>query len=432
MRAAHLPLAARRASSRSRIRITGLFLSLAILAATGANGLEAQDELVVRAARAYDGWGRPVAPAAVHVRGDRIVAVGSEVRAPAGVPTLDLGAVTLLPGLIDAHVHITNHFDAGGERRSTTALHGARTARILLESGFTTVRSLGSPDFADVDLRDAIAQGLVPGPRLQVSGQGMTDRLVAAAEGDRVARGTPAAGEAEVRAFVRTRVEAGVDWLKVFASRSSRQGGTPTYSLEQLEWAVDEATRAGIPVSIHAHAAEAVRRAVLAGARTVEHGALVDEETLALVKEHGVFLSPNLYLSEYYLAHGDRFGYTEEALEWTRRLLGPRTEIFGVAARMGVPIVFSTDANSGWVWSGETAKEFERRVAAGQTPHDALVSATGRAAEALGVEDEVGDLRAGLVADLVAVEGDPLSDVSAFGRVVFVMKNGVIHREIER
>lgn len=407
-----------------------IVLSLLALAAPAPS--EAQSEVVVRAARAYGGDGRPVSPPEVRVRDGAIVAVGEGVGPPGGASVLDLGDVTLLPGLIDAHVHITNHFDARGERRSATALHGARTARALLLSGFTTVRSLGSPDFADVDLRDAIADGRVPGPRLQVSGQGMTDRLVAAAEGDRVAAGEEPAGEAEIRAFVRSRVEAGVDWLKIFASRSSRQGGTPTYSLEQLEWAVDEARRAGVPAAIHAHAAEAVRRAVLAGGRTVEHGALLDRTTLALMKERGVYLSPNLYLSEYYLANGDRFGYTTEALEWTRRLLGPRTEIFGEAAAMGVPIVFSTDANSGWVWSGETAVEFERRVAAGQSLRDALVSATGRGATALGLADVVGDLRPGLRADLVAVAGDPLLDVAALGRVVFVMKDGVIYEEIGR
>lgn len=358
------------------------------------------------------------------------MAVGSDVVAPPGTRTLDLGDVTLLPGLIDAHVHITNHFEGRGERASATSLYGARAARALLRSGFTTVRTLGSPDFADVDLRDAIVEGLVPGPRLLVSGDGITDGPgLVAADGRRAARGEAPATEAELRAAVRERAEAGVDWIKIFASESSRAGGTPTYSEQQLRWMVDEATRAGIPVAAHAHAEEAVRRAVEAGARTIEHGALLDEATLELIKARGTYYSPNLYLSEYYLEHGDDFGYTEEQLEWTARLLPPRTEIFGKAAALGVRIIFGTDANSGWVWSGETAIEFDRRVQAGQSLRDALVSATGRAAQALGLEGRLGDLRAGLLADVIAVEGDPLVDVDALGRVVFVMKDGVVWRE---
>ena len=389
-------------------------------------------ELILRAAHAYDGHGEAITPAVVQVRDGRIVAVGAAVRPPAGARVVDLGSATLLPGLVDAHVHITNHFGGRGERASATSLYGARAARALLLSGFTTVRTLGSPDFADVDLRDAIAEGLVPGPRLLVSGDGITDGPgTVAAEGTRASQGEAPATEAELRAAVRARIEGGVDWVKIFASQSSRAGGTPTYSQQQLTWMVDEAARAGVPVAAHAHAAEAVRRAVLAGARTIEHGALLDEETLALMKDRGVYLSPNLYLSEYYLEHGDDFGYTEEQLAWTAKLLPPRTEIFGRAAALGVQIIHGTDANSGWVWSGDTAIEFERRVAAGQSPRGALVSATSLAAEALDLGGEIGDLRGGLAADVVAVEGDPLRDIGALRRVVFVMKDGTIYRTPE-
>lgn len=382
-------------------------------------------DLYLRAARGVDGLGNRMEDPLIHVRDHRIVSVEAGGETPAGARVLDLGDATLLPGLMDAHVHITNHFDAQGERRSLTALHGARSARVLLEHGFTTVRTLGSPDFADVDLRDAVREGLVPGPRLLVSGSGISEGEGAGAEGDRVRLGESPAGEELLRQLVRDRAEAGVDWIKVFGTRSSRQGGTPTYSQEQLNWIVDEARQAGLPVSIHAHAAEGVRRAVLAGARTVEHGSLLDAEVIQLMaREPDVYLAPNLYLSEYYLEHGEQFGYGAEELEWTARLLPVRTETFGEAFRGGVPIVFSTDANSGWVWSGDTALEFERRHAAGQTPQDIVVSATTRAAEALMLSDSLGDLKPGLLADIIAVEGDPLADVSALGRVVFVMLNG--------
>ncbi len=406
-----------------------LTLVLAVAACAGAE-LDGSAGTVLTAARAYDGFGAPIAPAVVHVIGDRIAAVGAEVGPAVGALRIDLGDATLLPGLIDAHVHITNAFADEPDRDADTGIAGASTAEALLTSGFTTVRSLGSRNFQDVALRDAIEAGIVPGPRLLVSAQGMTDGLVAAAEGDRFADGEPAATEEEIRAFVRGRVEGGVDWLKIFASRSSREGGTPTYSLEQLEWAIDEADRAGIPTSAHAHAAEAARRAIEAGARTIEHGALLDDAVLDLMVERGTYYAPNLYLSEYYLEHGDRFGYTEEQLGWTARLLPPRTKVFARAVEKGVSIVFSTDANSGWVWSGDTAIEFDRRVAAGQSTRDALVSAASRAAEALRLSD-VGDLAPGLRADVVAVAGDPLADVNALRRTLFVMKDGVVYRRPE-
>ena len=388
-------------------------------------------DMVLRAARAYDGRGEPISPAVVHISERGIVAVGAAVDAPPGAETLDLGDVTLLPGLIDAHVHITNSFAEEPDRDADTGIRGARTAEALLLSGFTTVRSLGSGNFADVTLRDAIASGTTPGPRLLVSGQGMTDGNIPAAEGDRIDSGATPATEDEVRAFVRTRLEAGIDWVKIFASRSSRAGGTPTYSQRQLEWAVEEAASANVPVSAHAHAAEAARRAIEAGARTIEHGALIDDQVLDLMVERGTFYTPNLYLSEYYLEHGDRFGYTEEQLGWTARLLPPRTEVFTQAVAKGVQIVFSTDANSGWVWSGDTAIEFDRRVAAGQPMKDALISATSRAAEAIMMAD-VGDLAAGRLADIIAVDGDPLSDINALRRVAFVMKDGVIYKRLDR
>jgi imidazolonepropionase-like amidohydrolase len=381
-------------------------------------------DVLLTADRAINGLGEPIVPPQVLVRGDRIVAVGSEVDAAGDVEVLDLGDVTLLPGLIDSHVHITYTF-TDESRDTATGLVGASSAEALLLSGFTTVRTLGSPDFSDVLLRDGINAGIVLGPRLLVSGQGMTDGVVVAAEGDRVDEGV--ATEEEVRAFVRRGIESGIDWLKIFASRSSRSGGTPNYSQEQLEWAIDEASQAGLPTSAHAHAAEAARRAIEAGARTIEHGSLVDETVLDLMIERGAFYSPNLYLSEYYLANGDRMGFSEEALEWTARLLPPRTAIFTTAVERGVPIIFSTDANRGWVWSGDTAIEFVRRVEAGQSTKDAIVSATSRAAEALQIPD-VGDLAAGKYADVIAVLGDPLQDINALRSAVFVMKGGEIYR----
>ena len=195
------------------------------LAACASPEAEGGADIVLRAARAFDGRGEAISPAIVHIRGSDIVAVGAAVDAPRDAETVELGDVTLLPGLIDAHVHITNSFSNESDRDADTGIQGAQTAEVLLLSGFTTVRSLGSANFADVTLRDAIASGRVPGPRLLVSGQGMTDGNVTAAEGDRTLDGATSATEAEVRAFVRSTLEGGVDWVKIFASRSSRAGG---------------------------------------------------------------------------------------------------------------------------------------------------------------------------------------------------------------
>ena len=381
--------------------------------------------IVIRAGLAIDGNGNAHNDVFITIDGTTIKSIESNNVEPTA-KLIDLRDYTVMPGLIDGHVHINAHFPKKNARASFSALRGAHAARKLLESGFTTVRTLGSGRYEDIDLRDAIHNGLVPGPNLIVSGRGLTDRDAAAQEGDVIQNGISPADELQMRTEVRKRIEAGVNWLKIFATRSSRQGGTPTYSLQQLEWAVNEAQRANIPVSAHAHSPEGAKRAILAGARTIEHGALLNSEVLDLMVEHEIFYSPNLYLGEYYIANGSKFGFSAEALEWTGRLLKTRAEVFSHAVKKGVRIIFSTDATAGWVWSGKTAIEFERRVAAGQSNKDAITSATSRAAKALLLSTEVGDLKTGLRADIIAVDGDPLTDISALGRVVFVMKDGAI------
>lgn len=405
----------------------------------------ATQEIALRTGLAIDGQGRPIRDAVILVRDNRIVAVQPGLQIPAGARVVDLRGHTVLPGMMDLHVHITNHFDAQGraraassarERPSLTALYAAHNAARLLESGFTTARSLGSPDAIDVDLRDAINAGLVPGPRLLVSGEGMADDRLAGAYGDRVKKGEAPADEAAIRGFVRDRVREGVDWIKLFATRSSRAGGTPVYSQEQLRWAIDEAKRAGKPVSVHAHAPQGARDAILAAGpdvvMTIEHGGLLDDVALDLMAQRGVYLAPNLYQSEYYLDHAQQFGFTQEAIDYTRSFLPIRTAAFGKAVGKRVPIVFSTDAVEGYISSGTTAREFLRRVEAGQPPALAITSATSVAAQALGMGDRLGDLKPGMLADIVAVQGNPLEDIRALERVVFVMKDGVIYRSLEQ
>lgn len=404
-----------------------LELLAALAVAVAAAGQAQESDIALVSDLAIDGYGNAIAHPVILVRGNRIVSVGSSTERPEDARLIDLTGYTILPGLIDGHVHIAASYAEEDAREAKLALHAALNASMTLMSGFTTARSLGDPDFIDLDLRDAIEEGLVPGPRLQVSSQWLDDGILAGAEGDRVAQGAKPATEEEIRAWVRGRVEAGVDWIKVLATRSSRQGGTPVYSQEQLNWLVDEANRYGKPVSAHAHHPEGIRRSVLAGARTIEHGALIDSAAIQLMVEHGTYLCPNLYLGEYYVAHAEEMGYSGEALRYTKEFLPIRRGTFADAVRAGVKIIFCTDANRGWLAEGTTAIEFLRRNASGESPKDAIISATTEAAEALFITDR-GNLEPGLLADIIAVDGNPLEDISALQRVVFVMKDGVVYR----
>jgi imidazolonepropionase-like amidohydrolase len=385
------------------------------------------EQLALRAERAIDGWGRVLEDPVVVVSEDKILAVTTGAEPPAGSRVTDLPGTTLLPGLIDAHVHITDHFPDRLQGVPST-YKAAGSAACLLYSGFTTVRTLGSRGSEDVWLRDAIRRGLVPGPRLLTSGAPIKplQRRVDVASPTIISDSNQS--EKQLRAWVRQRSEARADWVKVFASESIRQGGAPTYTEEQVRWMVQEAEKDRRPVAAHVHSAESARRAVLAGVRTIEHGSLLDKAALQLMAERGTYLVPNLYLPEYYLAHWDEFRFTEEERRWTETGLQAGTTAFRQAVELGVKIVFGTDAVRGFVSSGTGAIEFERRVAAGQTPRDALISATGLAAEALLLADRLGDLRAGYQADLIAVEGDPLEDITALSRVIFVMKGGTVYR----
>ena len=376
----------------------------------------AQDT-VLKTRLAIDGQGNVIRDAVIVVHDGRIVSVRPNGRVPQGAREVDLTKFTVMPGLIDMHVHIAAHFDESSrERPSITAFWAAENARKYLESGFTTLRSLGSSNLVDVDLRNAINAGLVPGPRLFVSGEPLAETAV-----------KPAEGEGPMREYVRRQVAANVDVIKIFGSLSSRAGGGPTYTLEQLKAAVEEAHKAGKPVAVHAHAAEAVRRAILAGADTVEHGALMDDAVIDLLVQKQVVYVPNLYLAEYYLANGQKFHFNEEQLRYTRDFMKPRAEAFAKAVKKGARIVFGTDAVAGM--AGHTAPEFERRVALGMPAQQAITSATSTPAKVLGMAEKIGDLKPGMFADIIAVEGNPLEDIKALGRVTFVMKEGTIYKQ---
>ncbi len=387
-------------------------------------GAAQEPTIVIHAGRVLDGMGGASADRDVVIRGGHIVEVAPGGEGEGDV-RYELGDLTLLPGLIDTHVHIGWHFDRSTGRTHSSdvdespeesALYAAANAYTTLMSGVTTVQSLGAP--VDVPLRDAIAAGQVPGPRVITSVSAITPRT-----------GSPN----DIRARVDELADQGADVIKIFASASIRDGGVPTLSQEQLDAACGQATERGLRSFVHAYDPEAVRRVVAAGCTGVEHGALLDHPSLELMAEHGVYLDPNIDLVfRNYFENADRFlgvgNYTEEGFALMAEAQPKALTVFQTGLEVpGLKMVFGTDAVAGT--HGRNYQELVYRIeAGGQDPMDAIVSATSLAAEALGLEDEIGRLAPGFAADLIATVGDPTEDPSALGRVVFVMKAGSVVR----
>jgi imidazolonepropionase-like amidohydrolase len=384
-------------------------------------GLSSQDSIVVRAGTILDGRGGRSGPSDIVIRGSKI----ASIRAPAGKPTYDLSSMTVMPGGIDTHVHLDTYFDAKGrpqgfyeavEKPEAIVLGGMDNAWRTLQAGITTVQSMGAP--LDRNIRDAIARGL-PGPRVLTS----LDWVV----GDST---TPIDS---LRATIRRRVADGADMVKIFASRSIREGGGPTLTEAQVKAACDEARALGKRSIVHAHAAEAVKRAARSGCTTVEHGGLADESALDAMAEHGTFFDPNVYLVlRNYIDHKSQFlgvgNFTEEGFSHMERLVPAMVDVFRKAlARPKLKTLFGTDAVAGS--HGRNWEELIFRVEkGGQQPMDALVSATSLAAASLGLEKEIGTLAPGFEADLIATDGDAGRDITALRRVKFVMRAGTVYR----
>ena len=378
--------------------------------------------IVIAASALLDGRGRVIRNTRIVVEGSKIVRVDPQ----AGPVDYDLRGLTVMPGWIDAHSHITWSFgrdgkNAGaGETTQEAAYRSAENAWLTLAAGFTTVQSLGSP--TDVPLRDAIAGGRLPGPRILTAVEPLFG------QGEKT--GTPD----EIRAFVRRQKAAGADVIKIFASQSIRQGGGMTLSQEQLNAACDEAKRQGLRALVHAYK-EAVRAAALAGCTEVEHGTMATDEDLRLLAERGTYLDPQAGLViENYLANKERYlgtpGYTEEGFAAMGRVLALNHELVRRASQTkGLKVVFGTDAVAGA--HGRNAEEFIDRVRdCGVEPMTALVSANSLGAEALGMGDRIGSVAPGFEADLIALDGDPLKDITAVRRVVFVMKGGTVVKHV--
>ena len=405
--------------SSRRIRRPALLAVVLALAATV--GL-AQEEapVTIRAGLLIDGTGDTRSNARIFVTGSTI----TRVDGLRGAVDYDLSELTVMPGLIDTHVHLTSHFEADGrlhqaggtETPAQTMLYAVGNAYRTLLAGFTTVQSLGHP--LDADLRDAIDRGDVPGPRVLTS-----LRAVTSATGDADA----------IRSTVRQLKADGADVIKVFASSSIREGGVRALSDEQIEAACDEGRAQGLRVAVHAYGSEVVSSVIRAGCNSVEHGNRYDDETLALFADHGTFLGFHLgLLWDNYAENRERFigigNYTPDgfARMSQARRIGMR-RFRETLRNRDVQVVFGTDATAGA--HGRNAEELVVRIdEGGQNPMDAIVSATSRAARSLGLGEEIGTVAPGFIADLVAVEGNPLEDVTALRRVRFVMKDGVVHR----
>ena len=409
-------------------------------------GSSSGELVVLKAARLIDGrGGPPLAPAMVRVEGERIAAVGAELAVPKGARFLDLGVATLLPGFIDLHTHLTNRYGTHWEEGlvKTTpghdALWGAHNARVTLLAGFTSCRDMGPTwPYVDVDLRDAIAEGAIPGPRLLVAGNyvsstgGAGDARQFSIFVDVPIVRNLADGPDEVTKAVRTNLKHGADFIKILATGAVLSRGIPPgaqqYSDAELRAAVTEATRWARPVAANAHGAEGIKAAIRAGVRTIDHGSYLDDEAIALLRSHPeTYYVPTLYTSDVILEEGASNGVPASEVERERQIRSIAEAGFKRALAAGIPIGFGTDSSV--IPHGQNARELRVRVGLGEPEMSALVSATRVSAEILGLGDRTGTLEAGKWADIIGVPGDPRAEITATERVGFVMKAGVVYRE---
>ena len=374
---------------------------------------------VIQVGTMLDGRGGVIKNTRIVVEGTKIVRLD-----PKAKPVdYDLRRFTVLPGWIDSHVHITWRFGPDGKNAGQSGIssiinkESQENALVTLMAGFTTVQSLGSP--ADILLRDAIAKGNLPGPRILTAVEPLFGR------GEQT--GTPD----EIRAFVRKQKTAGADVIKIFAANSVRRPD-PTLSQEQLNAACDEARKQGMRVVVHAYK-DAVHEAIVAGCTQIEHGVLTTDEDLALMVQKGIWLDPQAGLVlENYIVNQEKFsgtpGYPPEVFPMIKELIPVFQDFARHAFKVpGLKIVFGSDALAGS--HGRNADEFIYRVRdAGMDPMRAMMSANSLAAEALRMADQIGSIAPGLQADIIAIDGDPLKDITSVRRVVFVMKGGKIHR----
>ena len=421
-------------------------MKLKILAAAAlclASSPLAAETVVIKAAAMVDVENGALVPDPVITVTDgtiRSIASGTTVL-PEGSRLIDLGDRVVMPGLIDMHVHFMGKATDQGFRRlvvshERAAITGVMNARTTLMAGFTTVRNVGAPSFSDVALRDAIAAGDVPGPRMFVSGPAIgitgghcSDNNLLPEEFGIVGEGV-ADGPWAARAKVRRNIKYGVDLIKTCSTggvlSKGTQVGAPQYTVEELTALTEEAHSHGRKVASHAHGAQGIINALKAGVDTIEHASFISDEGIAMAKRQGTYLSMDIYNTEYILGEGEKAGFLPESLDKERMTGATQRESFRRAHQAGVKMVMGTDA--GVYPHGDNAKQLSRMVRFGMTAAEALRAATYNAADALGQAGKFGALTVGASADIIAVDGNPLDDVTLLENVSFVMKEGVVYK----
>ncbi|HEX8736247.1 MAG TPA: amidohydrolase family protein [Pyrinomonadaceae bacterium] len=386
---------------------------------------QAPERLAIRAAGLLDvAEGKLINNAVVLIEGDKIIAAGSNLNVPRETKTIDLGDATILPGLIDTHTHITYHFDengifglSGDASQQITLKYAAENARLTLEAGFTTIRSLGAFGGADIALRDAIKRGETNGPRILVSGEPLTPNIFRGGE-------KKAERIEVIRQFVRARIEEGVDVIKIFEGVDKLN--EPLFSSREIRAAVDEARAANLKVAVHAHEAAAIIAAVEGGCDSIEHGTFLNDEAIRLMAKNHTALVPTVYLPTHYLEHKKQFAFDDATWRFFETLKARNQENLKRARNRGVWVVDGSDAVAGM--HGRNAREIIWLVKAGMKPAEAIRAASVDAAELIGLKNQTGEIRAGLLADIIAVSGNPLNDINNLERVAFVMKSGKVFK----
>lgn len=432
-----------------RIFMALLVLGALLLPARSIHAVSQQEKkeppkkLAIRAGRLIDPkTGTTINNAVILIEGEKVTAVSAGLAVPADAEVIDLGGKTVLPGLIDCHTHVTsqpaNYYeDLFRKSPIDVAITAHVYARRTLEAGFTTIRDVGAGEFIDVALRNAINRGEIAGPRMLVA-----TLTVGATGGHGDTNGfSPylkfgsfsgiADGVDEVRKLVRFEIKQGADLIKILATAGvlseEDSVGAPQFSQEEMNAIVEEAKMWGRRVAAHAHGAEGIKRAIRAGVTSVEHGSFLDEEGIRLMKERGTYLVADIYNDDYILAEYSRLGYPDKIIEKERLVGRTQRENFQKAVKAGVKIAYGTDA--GVYPHGWNGKQFAHMVKWGQTPMQAIQAATISAADLLGWNDKVGVIAPGAFADIIAVDGDLLKDVTELEHVKFVMKGGVVYKK---
>ncbi|HZS48445.1 MAG TPA: amidohydrolase family protein [Blastocatellia bacterium] len=378
--------------------------------------------VAIRCGRLIDGKGGVTENAVILISGDKITAAGKP-NIPAGAQIVDLSHDTVMPGLIDTHTHITYHYDTErNEKPTITAIYALDNAQKTINAGFTTIRNLGAGDGVDLDLRNAINKGASYGPRIAASGVPLTR-----VPGDPSDSQEESAKIERIRSFVKQQIAQGADVIKVFVTPGAGGGDRLLFNEEEVRAIVDEASKADLPVAAHCIGTEGIKVAVRAGVTSVEHCSHLDDEAIKLMIEHHTAMVPTLYLPNHYLSHRDKFSLSDASIQGLEQLRSTSPENFAKALKAGVWIVMGSDAVAGL--HGGNAKEIESMVKDGMTPAQAIQASTIDAAKLIGWQDRVGSIEPGKFADIIAVHGDPLKDITELQRVIFVMKGGQIIRK---